>query len=206
MKLEHFKYSLYMMFHPFDGFYDMKHENRGSLGVALSSIVFFWIVYAINKQYSGFVVNQNNPMHLNTLFDFVAIVALFMLFCVANWSITCLLDGEGKFQDILMVTAYALMPMNLLFIPATLVGNYVARHEEAFYFMLMGIAVIWFIGLLFIGIMTVQAYELSKMLVTTILTVVSMMIIIFLILLMTTLIQQVVLFFYSIYRELIFRA
>lgn len=198
-------YPLHIIFHPFDGFYDMKHEGRGSTRVALLYVFLFWAVYSVNKQYAGFVVNRVNPMSLNTLFDFIAVVALFLLFTVANWSITSLMDGEGRYKDIVMATAYALTPMVLMYLPATLLGNYVARNEEAFYFLMITISVIWFLLLLFIGIMTVQGYGMLKTIVTFFLTMVSMLVIVFLLLLMVTLIQQVFMFVLSIYRELIFR-
>lgn len=204
--LEAFKYPFYVIFHPFDGFYDMKHENRGRVYVAIASLFFFWVSYSINRQYAGFVVNEINPINLNTIIDLIAVLSLFLLFAVGNWSITCLMEGEGRFKDIVMATAYAMTPMNLLFIPATFVGNYVAQNEEAFYFMMLGLGVTWFLLLMFVGIMTVHNYSLLKTIVTFFLTMLAMLVIIFLILLMTTLIQQVFLFIRSIYTELIFRA
>lgn len=199
-------YPLYILKHPFDGFYDMKHEKRGSTAVAFIYLFLFWIVYSINKQYAGFVVNQINPLTMNTLLDLLAIVALFVLFATANWSITSLMNGEGKFKEIIMATAYAMTPMILLYIPATILGNYVAKNEETFYFMLISISIVWFLILLFIGIMTIHAYGLLKTIMTFLLTVISMLVIVFLLLLMVTLIQQVLMFVVSIYRELIFRA
>lgn len=199
-------YPLYVITHPFDGFYDMKHEHRGAMRVALFNIFFFWVSYSINRQYAGFVVNRINPLSLNTIVDLIAVITMFLLFCIGNWSITSLMDGEGKFKDIVMSVSYAMTPMNLVFVPATILGNYVADNEEAFYFMLISISVVWFLILLFVGIMTVHGYSLLKTIATLFLTFVAMLIIIFLILLMTTLVQQVLMFIKSIYTELLFRA
>lgn len=199
-------YPLYILKHPFEGFYAMRHENRSGTPVAFLYLFLFWVVYSLNKQYAGFVVNRINPLTLNTLFDLVAVVALFFLFAVANWSITTLMNGEGKFKDIIMATAFAMTPMIILYIPATVIGNYVARNEEAFYFLLISISAVWFMALLFIGIMTIHGYGFFKTIITFFLTLVAMLVIVFLLLLMTTLIQQVIMFIVSIYRELIFRA
>lgn len=204
--LEKMKYPLYVMTHPFDGFYDMKHEKRGALWVAMVNLLFFWISYSINKQYAGFTVNKIHPLALNTLFDLVAVLTLFLLFSIGNWSITSLMEGEGRFKDIVMTVAYAMTPLNLAFIPATIVGNYVADNEESFYYMILGIAVVWFLLLAFIGIMTIHNFSLLKTIVTLFLTLIAILVIIFIILLMVTLMQQVYMFIYSIYTELIFRA
>ena len=200
------KYPLYVITHPFDGFYDMKHEGKGRVWVAIFNLLFFWVSYSINRQYAGFVVNQVNPNSLNTIIDLVAVASMFLLFTVANWSVTSLMEGEGKYKDIVMATSYALTPMNLFLIPAAIVGNYVAQNEEAFYFMLTWIPLVWFLLLLFVGIMTVHGYSMLKTVGTVMMTILSMLIIIFLLLLMTTLLQQVIMFIKSIYTELIFRA
>ena len=49
------RYSLYVIVHPFDGFWDLKHEKRGSIAAAnvivlLTLLTTLWI-----KQFSGFL-------------------------------------------------------------------------------------------------------------------------------------------------------
>lgn len=204
--VEDVKFALYLITHPIDGYYQMKHEKRGKTYVIFLNIFLFWVCYSINKQYVGFVIQAINPLFLNSIIDFISICLLFLLWSVANWSVTTLTDGEGKLRDVAMATSYAFTPMIVVFIPATILGNYVAANEQAFYGMLIGISIVWFLILLFVGIMTVHNYTLGKTVLTAILTSISILIIIFLVLLMTTLVQQVYMFLHSIYTELIFRA
>jgi low temperature requirement protein LtrA len=203
--LEYFKLPLYMLTHPVDGFYVMKHENRGSTGITILNIFLLWVFYSINKQYSGFVVNDIDLHALNSFIDLIAIVLLYLLWCTGNWAVTTLTEGEGKFREIAMVVSYSMTPLILALIPAALIGNLVVENEEAFYFMIIWIAIIWFLALVFVGTMSVHNYSPGKTLVTIFLTIAAMLVIIFLILLISALMQQVVMFVYSIYTELIFR-
>lgn len=194
------------MKHPLDGFYEIRHRGRGSVGLAIFFVFLFSICYSADRQYAGFVVNYVNPMEVNSLMEMVAVFLLFLLFCVGNWSITCLMDGEGRFKDIVTVTGYAMLPLILTYIPAILFSQIVAEDEQAFYYILLGVGIFWFIMLVLAGIMTVHNYSLGKTLITLFLTFVAMLIIIFITLLLFSLIGQVFAFFKSIYNELLLRA
>lgn len=159
----------------------------------------------LQRQYVGFVVNFNNPNELNSLDELQFIVLPFMIWCVANWSITTLMDGEGKFKEIVIATAYALVPMIIIPIFTTIMSHFITREEAAFYFFLDALSLIWFIFLLFIGIMTVHQYTVAKTIATFFLSFIVMGIIIFLGLLSFSLIQQVYAFFETIFREIVYR-
>ena len=130
---------------------------------------------------------------------------LFFLFCLGNWSVTCLMNGEGRMQDIITVTGYSLLPILLMFIPATLFSQFVAADEQTFYYLLINIAVIWGALLVICSNMVIHNYTLTKELKTLILTLAAMVIILFIILLFYTMFQQLAEFIKSIYTELIFR-
>ena len=202
---DYYKLPLYTICHPVDGFYDMKYENKGKMSIIYVNLILFWISFSFNKQYTGFVINETNPMNANTFFDLFSILAIFLLWCVANWSITTLMNGEGKFKDIAMATAYALTPMILVFVPATLFSRLLVQDEAAFYHMLMGGSIALFVILLFFGILTIHNYTVAKTIITLILTFISICLILFLMLLMGSLLQQVATFVRSIWTEIIFR-
>ncbi|MDO5328114.1 MAG: hypothetical protein Q4G00_15575, partial [Clostridia bacterium] len=41
------KYGLYVIFHPFDGFWDLVHEKRGSLAAAHTFLFLFLLTYVL---------------------------------------------------------------------------------------------------------------------------------------------------------------
>lgn len=202
---ELFDLPMYTIFHPADGFYDMKYEKRGKTGIIFINLFLFWISYSFQKQYSGFVVNENNPLDFNAFYDLFTIVIAFLLWCAGNWSVTTLMNGEGKFRDIAMAASVALTPMILVFIPASLLSNFLVLDEAAFYQVVVGISVVWFVLLMFFGTMTIHGYSVGKTVATMVLTFLSICVILFLAMLVGALIQQVSVFIRSIVIELLYR-
>jgi len=199
------RFPFYVLLHPFQGFWDMKYENRGKLRVALTILLFLTIATILLRQYAGFVVNFNYPYDLNSIGELQNIVLPFLLWCVANWSLTTLMDGEGKFKEIVMSAGYALLPLVLMRFGNTLLSNIITLREAAFYYLFDTLAAIWFVWLLFIGTMTIHQYTVIKTMVTMLLTLFVMGILMFLGLLFFSLLQELLGFVYAIYTELSLR-
>jgi Yip1 domain. len=200
------KYPFYVILHPFKGYWDVKYDRMGSLRIALAILFLVSLASMFQYQYAGFVVNTHPPYSFNSLVQLRNVLLPFFLWCVANWSLTTLMDGEGKFKEIVVASAYAMLPLFLLFVPATIYSRFITLEETAFFYYMNGFAVIWFLYLLFVATMTIHQYTVGKTIVTIFLTVVCMGFIVFLGMLFFSLIQQMYSFFYTIYRELQFRS
>ncbi|SDY95321.1 Protein of unknown function [Evansella caseinilytica] len=203
---EWIKYPLYVCIHPFKGYWDVKYEGKGKMNIALSIVLLLTVVIILKRQFTGFVVNFNNPNELNSIDELIYIVLPFFLFAVSNWAITTLMEGEGKFQEIIIAAAYALVPMMIIYSVTTVISNFITWEEAPLFFMLDSLALLWFLGLLFVGIMTIHQYSVAKTVATFFLTVVVMGVIIFLGLLFFSLIQQMVAFAETVYREIVYRS
>ena len=190
---------------PIDSFYEIRHRELGSVPVALICVFLFGFVFTMNRIFASFIVNEANPRTVNGLTEIGAVFLLFLLFCVGNWSITCLMNGEGRLKDIMTVVGYSLTPLIAVYVPATLLSHVVAAGEEVFYTFAIALGIGWSAILVLMGIMTVHNYSLLKTLLTLILTFLAMFVLIFLALLLFDLVNQVYIFLYSIYTELIFR-
>lgn len=202
---EKWKYAFYTVNHPADGYYEIRHRERGSVAIAIVLVILFSFSFSINRILASFIVNDVDPLDVNALTELIAVLLLYFLFCVGNWSITCLMEGEGRLKDISIAVGYAMIPMIVCMNLGTVVSQFVAQNEEAFYFMIIGIGIAYGLFMMLIGIMEIHNYTLGKTLVTIFLTFIAMFIIIFVTLLFVDLINQVYSFFYSIYQELIFR-
>ncbi|MCL1884536.1 MAG: YIP1 family protein [Defluviitaleaceae bacterium] len=196
---------LYILTHPFDGFYEMKYQKEGTLKVAFFNLFLVLLSYSINDQYASIVVNPQNPLTLNSVGTWSMILGGLALFCVSNWSVTSLTDGEGRLKDIFMAVCYAMTPLILTVIPATIVSNFLAVDETGFYYILMAVGVGYFVFLVFCGLVVVHNYGAAKALATVFLTFLALLVIVFLLTLLLTLWQQLYVFVYSIYIELMFR-
>lgn len=199
------RYGTHLIFHPFDGFWDLKYEKRGN--TASASVILFFVVmtYIFMRQSTGFIFNTRDPSRLNILLELSSIVVPFFLWCSVNWALTTLMDGKGTFRDIYVATAYALVPLILINVPLTIVSNYITIEEGSFYYFLLAVAVIWAMLLLFFGTMVTHHYDVGKTLLTTILIVVGIGAVIFIGLLFFSVINLMIGFASSIRTELLLR-
>ncbi len=205
ISMEKIKYMFYTLTHPMDGFYEIRHRGRGSVPIAVISVILFSLVYSMNKMAASFIVNNVDPRTVDSIDDLGGVLLLYLLFCVGNWSITCLMNGEGRLKDIATVLGYSLVPMTLSYVIATIVSQFLAQNEEGFYSIIITIGTMWTVLLALCGVMIVHNYTLLKTLLTIILTVVAMLVIVFIAMMFSDLINQVYSFCYSIYTEFLFR-
>ena len=204
--LDKWKYAFYTVSHPMDAYYEIRHRGRGSVPVAIVLVILFSLSFSINRMSAGFIVNDVDPLEVNALTELVAVLLLYLLLCVGNWSITCLMEGEGRLKDIAIAIGYALIPMIVCFNIGTILSQFVSLEEGAFYWIIIALGVAYGLIMMLMGIMVVHNYTLAKTLVTILLTFIAVFIIIFVVLLFVNLINQVYSFFYSIYQELMYRA
>ena len=117
---EQARFALHISVHPFDGFWDMKREGRGRLSAALILTALMLLTHVWAQQAQAFLFNTEKFAPYDMLFEITKLTLLIAVFCVANWSVTTLLQGEGTFRDIVMVTGYACVPLILIPLPAAL--------------------------------------------------------------------------------------
>lgn len=184
-------YGFHIIFHPFDGFWDLKHEKRGSVRGAI-----FFIVLAIATFYyqaigQGYLLDPYASLASLWAQVFGVLVPLF-LFVLANWCLTTLFEGEGSFKDIFVAAGYCLLPIPLLVIPTTIYSNFCITTETDIIGFISSFAFIWLGLLLFFGTMVTHDYSMGKNIITVIGTVVGMVFIMFLAVLFTTLVGKIV--------------
>jgi len=198
-------FAFHTLIHPFDAFWDMKFEKKGSLAAAAVIYAGFFLMSLFNRQVRGFLFNgaYNTPIDIG--YELRVWILPMLVFVIANWSITTLMDGKGTAKDIFMVASYSLLPVILLRGPCAIASNALALSEATYLFAVDTAGWIWMGVLLFIGIMTVHQYGFSKTVFTFVLTGVSAAIMIFIALLFVSLIYEITGFGYSVYRELTLR-
>ena len=202
---EELLYAFHLIFHPFDGYWDLKHERRGGVRgatVILAATVLVFVYQAVGR---GYLYNPYGTS-VNYLMQISSVLLPLFLWVTANWCLTTLFDGEGTFKDIYIATCYALTPLPIVMIPTIWLSNIVTVNEMGILALINSIAAVWMGLLVFFGMMVTHDYSLPKNILTTIGTIVGAAFIMFVIILFGTLLTQVFTFFYNIYAELSFRA
>lgn len=196
------KYLKYVIFHPFDGFYEAKMRGLGDLRVATAILVLYGILGIFRNQYTGFIFNFYPTYALESFPLFMASILPLVLFIVSNWSTTSLMNGNGRFRDIYIVTCYSLVPLLLFNFITVLLSNVIILEEYPILSAFRYLGVIWFCFLVFSGLCTVHEYTVTKNIVTLLVTVVAAIIIIFLCVLYLTLLEKVISFVNTVAAEI----
>lgn len=203
---EKWQYMLYTISHPMDGYYWIRHRDRGSVPLAVLMVIIFSVCFSANRLLASFVVNDLDPRSVDSFYELCGVLAFYLLLCVSNWSVTCLMNGEGRMKDIAIAIGYATVPISAVMVAATIISQFIADDEQAFYGLLLGIGIAYGLIMMLIGIMQVHNYTLGKTLLTLFITFVALLIIIFLLLLLSNLLGMVVGFIRSVYTEIVFRS
>ena len=198
-------YSFHVIFHPFDGFWCAQREGKGEPRAATIIIALVTMVYILSKQLTGFIFNTEIDQDFNLFSELLGVIVPVLLWCVANWSITTLMDGEGSFKDIYIATAYSLVPLILINVPMIILSRIIVQEEQRIYQALGILAVVWTSFLIFSGLMTIHQHTATKTVVTILIAVVAMAAMLFLFLLFFALIQQLINFVYMFYKEMTLR-
>ena len=199
------RYALYVITHPFDGFWDLTHEHRGTLAAANTFLILFLITRVLKLLCTSFQFINAPIQHINVFEEMGSLLLPFLILCLANWAMTTLFDGKGRFKDIYMTMCYALVPHSLIQLPMILVSNMLTFEEGSFYTVFLSISVVWCVFLVFVGLMEVHDYGPGKTFIFLIVTVVGALVIIFLILVFFSLLSDALAYFISIYREIVYR-
>ncbi|MDF2542083.1 MAG: hypothetical protein K0S47_1801 [Herbinix sp.] len=198
-------YAYYTMFHPFDGYYELKRDHRGGMRGALIIFALAIFNYLFKQFASGYIVTGSEWRMISLYDAFMSVGFIVILWTIANWALTTLMDGKGKMRDIFIATCYSLAPIVLLGIPATILSNFVTESEIQFVDFMNSFGLYWAIFLIFFGILTTNEYSLTKNAVTTVLSLIGMGFIAFIGILFINVISKMWEFGSTIVNEIIYR-
>ena len=200
-----YAFPLYTLFHPLDGFYQVKTRKIGSLKVAFILIVAVFAVTTFSFFSTGYLFNTNRISDYNIFIMLLQTVGLLVLFIVANWSVCTLLNGNGSLKEITIVTSYAMVPWLGCTVLKVVLSNFLVLQEYAFLDILVTVGLLWSILLLICGMYCIHEYTVFQTVFAIIMTLLGMAIIVFLIAMFFSLLQQTGSFFDSIITESIFK-
>lgn len=199
------RYSLYVILHPADGYWDLIHAKRGSYSASNFIVLITILTHLWKLRFTGFVFNNTNWEKVNVFMEIATILLPLVIFCICNWAVTTLFDGKGRLGQIYMGTAYALTPYPLIQIPLIIMSNMITGDEGTFYYVFNNISLIWCGILLFMAMMMIHQYGFGKTILFTIFTIFGMLVFVFIMLLFFSMISQGAAYFISLGREIMFR-
>ena len=201
---EELVFAFHLCFHPFDGFWDLKHEKRGSVRGAFTILGMTVLAFYYMSVGRGYLANPTGA-YSGLLVQILSIFLPVALFALGNWCLTTLFDGEGSFKDIFITTSYALSPIPPVLVITTLLTNITSQTGVELVQFINILAFVWAGLLLFLGIQVTHDYSMGKNFITLISTVLSMAVIMFAAVLFSSLVTKMISFVSSIVTEISFR-
>ncbi|MGG1515515.1 hypothetical protein ABE504_08880 [Paenibacillus oryzisoli] len=138
---------LFIMFHPYEGFYRLK-GRKITVWSLLIQVVFILMAKLANVYWTGFIFHPFNLKSIIWWKDQLYLVVPVATWIIANYLISTIKDGEGRFREVLQGAIYAMVPYVLFSIPILLLSNILVLEEKILITMLTTIMWLW-VGLLF---------------------------------------------------------
>ena len=199
------RFALYTMRRPLDGFWDLVHEKRGSMAAAHTIVFLTIVVEVLRLTVTNFQAIMIFMEGFNVIIVFLNILVPLLLWVVANWSLTTLMDGKGRLGDIYMGMAYAMTPMtliNMILIPVSHVMTY---DEITLYWMFYSIGTGWFVLLILCAMKQIHDYSFGKAIFSSLITIVAIGVIIFIFIMFFAVVSDAIMYFVSLFQEMRFR-
>ena len=201
---EELAYGFHVIVHPFDGFWDLKHEKRGSLRASIVFIVVTIAAFYYQAIGQGYLLNPEGN-YSSLMVQAIGVLVPLLLFVLSNWCLTTLFEGEGSFKDIFIACSYSLLPIPMLIIPATILSNVCTNSEKDIVGFISTLAFVWLGILIFFGTQVTHDYTMGKNVITILGTAVGMVFIMFIALLFSTLVGKMISLVTNIITEIQYR-
>lgn len=199
------RHVFYTMFHPVNGFDQIKWEKKGSVAACCLILLVFFLSNVFDQVLTGFIFNTFNPDRISVPSIFLISIGGFAIVYVSNWAAGSLMFSEGENRDIFITLCYALVPYTIFDLIYILLTNFANLEVAAFLTALLVIGFLWSGFILVVGMYYVHQFTFGELLLNLLLTAIGIAIILFLLLLGYSLIQQIITFVVTIYNEIVFR-
>ncbi len=200
------RYPMYCAFHPFGGYEDMKETKLYSAKIATVIVAALFAVTILTRTNTGFIMNPINITALiNVPMIFVGSVGVFMLWVIVNWAVTTLIDGEGKFHEIYVASAYALIPYIALTLFVVIASNFITAEEVIFLQIVQVTAFLWSAVAMLNAVKAVHQFTVGKTVLSIIYTLLLILIVLIVALLLMSVFTTLQRFISTIVTELMIR-
>lgn len=199
------KYPFYCMFHPINGYEDLKAEKSTSFWRANCILAALFVVSILAHQLTGFSYNTNRVEQLNIWVSLCSTVGVFVAFVVCNWAVTTIMDGKGKLLEIWVFCAYAMLPYVIVSAIAIVCSNVLTIDESAFYTAVQWIGIGWSAICMLIAIREVQQYTLGKTIGTLLITFFGLLVVVIVIAIVYSVFSQLIGFVSTLWSEISMR-
>ncbi|WP_139904780.1 YIP1 family protein [Clostridium thermarum] len=192
--------------HPIDCMYEIRKDRQGSTLAATIIYAGAFIIFTINYIGRSFIFNYVDARNISYFYIISISLLPVALWAGANYMVSSINDGEGRFKDVYTATAYSLAPFIIL-MPFVIALTYVLTLNEAFIIELASLIIwVWCGVILFLGLKEIHNYEVGEVIKSIILSLFLILVGIICFSIVYMLWDQLMEFVYSVLREVAYNA
>lgn len=191
-----------ILVHPYDFYEDIQYERYFRWYQALVIIALVFIIKVVSIYATGYAYQTQEPYEISAVQQFIWVVFSWFTWCVAHWGVSAILDGEGKFKEIVHGSAFALVPYLIFILPITLMTQILALEESGTIIFLKYFIYAWVIWLFILKVKILHNFDLGKALFIIALSLIGMAIIWFIGILLFGLTNQFINFVFELIKEM----
>ena len=195
----------HVVFHPVEGFEDLRWKKKGSIKISLIIVLGLFISMIARARLQGFQFNMSYEKLFNVIPLLVQSVVFFFTWVIGNWAICTLFNGEGTLKRICIFSAYSLVPYIVCTYISVFLSNFLVQEEAIWVNCIYYVGLGWSVILMIQAMKAAHQYSFGMTLLSMVATIAAMFVILFLAILLLSLFQQVYVFGYSIYTEIAYR-
>lgn len=142
MYVQEMKDIWHVIFHPYEGFYRLKERKISLLMIA--AILLLVIGLRLLSIYGmGFIYHPYDLSRVNVWLEIGMLIVPWATWIIANYLVSAVKGGEGRFREVLQASTYALVPYIVLMVPAIVFSNVVVLEERIIVDALISVMWVW---------------------------------------------------------------
>lgn len=168
------KLPLSVVFHPAETFRQIK-QYRDSF-TYLPIVVLFILIVAVRTAFIfivHFPLAEIQPKDANVFLEIVKFIVPLLTWAVSSYAVSSIIGGEAHFKEILMASAYALMPYIILTIPIAIISKFLGSAEKGLFDFMNNAVWLWIIVLMIVSVKSMHDYHIGMALFVCILSVIG---------------------------------
>lgn len=160
--IREWKHMFYVLRHPIDGFSAIRYESKASY-VGAFFILAGAVISLIAAEYmTSFSFNNIVIQDIDVISMVLRFVLIFIGWVLANYLISSIYRGEGRFKDVFIGSSYCLLPFIFIGLPLSVLSNGMTIAEASIYGFFDKGMILW-IGLLFFWqIQSIHNYSVGE--------------------------------------------
>ena len=167
-----------VLLHPFNQFERVKYSySRLSVYASLGFVAAYFITNIVTLYGTSFHFATRDPGQINWLPELSRMLLPWLSWCVANYLITLILDGEGKFSQIFVFSSYCLVPYILISLITMGLSHILSLDNGATMTFLQNLMYVWMAVLFLLGVSIVHDYSMKGSVGVSLLSVVTVVLV-----------------------------